>query len=73
MPVTTGISKFETASVDNLPRPGMLKTYSVITAPPSRAPRSKPKTVTIGVIAPRSTCLELIFPPDNPLALAVLT
>ena len=71
VPVITGISTFATASVASFPSPGILNTYSVITAPPHSAPRSKPKTVTIGVIAERKTCLKLIRRADNPFARAV--
>ena len=37
--------------------PGRLKTVSVRIAPPSRAPRSRPKMVTIGVSAERMRVL----------------
>ena len=38
--------------------PGMLKTVSVRIAPPRRMPRSRPRTVTTGVIAERSAVAD---------------
>ena len=53
VPCTVGRSLFWMASNARRPTPGMLKTVSVRIAPPRRMPRSRPRMVTIGVIAER--------------------
>jgi len=49
----------------------MEKTTSVMTAPPSRMPTSRPNWVTIGVSAARSECRKMTRRSDSPLARAV--
>ncbi len=54
------------------PIPGMLKTVSVRIALPARSTAtSSPSSVTIGVIALRSTCLPITRRSDRPFARAV--
>src|SRR3972149_2006800 len=47
-PMTTGTSRWSTASVNRLPSPGMEKIVSTITEPLTRAGRTKPASVSIG-------------------------
>ena len=51
--------------------PGRLNTVSVMIAPPSSRPRSRPKMVTIGVMAARIPCRTMTFRRGRPLARAV--
>ena len=70
-PRMIGRSFWFTASIDNLPIPGRLNTDSVRIAPPSSAPKSRPKTVTIGVSTERIACLAMTTRSCRPLARAV--
>ena len=69
--VMVGKSYSVTAPIANLPSPGKLKMYSVMTAPPSKPARSKPAEVTIGVKPARKACLRKTTRSESPLALAV--
>ena len=71
VPCTIGRSAFWIASNAVRPMPGMLKTVSVRIAPPNRMPRSRPKIVTIGVIAERTPWRKMTRRSLRPLARAV--
>ena len=52
-PITIGKSALKIEVTASLPMPGRLNTVSVMKAPPSRMPRSRPNMVTTGVSAER--------------------
>ena len=56
---TTGRSPWNTEVTAHWPTPWRLNTVSVITAPPSSAPRSRPIRVTTGVRLARRPCLKI--------------
>ena len=68
---TTGRSPWNTEFTAHWPMPWRLNTVSVITAPPSSAPRSRPMRVTTGVRLARRPCLKITLDSDSPLTLAV--
>ncbi len=52
--------------------PGIAKTFSMITVPPTRKPMLMPSTVTAGMTALRSTCRRNSRWAGRPLDLAVV-
>ncbi len=70
-PMITGRSCWLMEYTAVYPRPGIEKTTSVMTAPPSRMPTSRPNWVTIGVSAARSEWRKMTRRSDSPLARAV--
>ena len=55
------------------PTPGQVKTVSVMTAPASSEPNSRPPTVSTGTSALRRACFRTIMRGVPPLARAVRT
>lgn len=62
-----------TAPISRAPRPYIEKTFSVITAPPSSEPKSRPNRVMTGIITFRSACRPITRASRRPLARAVRT
>ena len=61
------------ASMPKVPSPGMAKSVSTTMAPPIRKPTWRPITVTVGIRAFFSACLNTTGRSPRPLARAVVT
>ena len=61
------------ASMPKVPSPGMAKSVSTTMAPPIRKPTWSPITVTVGISAFFSACLNTTGRSARPLARAVVT
>ena len=70
-PSTLGRSWVSAPLNASQPRPWMLKTDSVMIAPPTSSAMSSPKMVTIGVRLARSPCLRITRRSESPFARAV--
>ena len=70
-PTTVGRSWLNVESMAIQPRPWMLKTDSVMIAPPTSRAMSMPNIVTIGARLARSAWCVMTRRSDSPLALAV--
>ena len=70
-PMTLGVSRCRMLVTIMVPRPGMEKTVSVMTAPPRRPPKEVAITVMMGRRAFCRAWWKMMRPSGTPLALAV--